>query len=87
MNIVKVDIDSFRRVPAHKCQTLGSQTIRTRSIRAFVPFLASEINPVVVGYGVQATSNCCATRSGSSVGMVVCVIDIGVIVEILFETC
>lgn len=85
MDIVKVDIDSFRRVPAHEGEALGSQAIRTGSVGAFVPFDTCEINPVMIGYSVKAASNSCTARSGSPVAVDICFIDVGVVVEILVQ--
>lgn len=83
MDVIKVNVDSVRRVPAHESESLGSQAIRPRCIGAFVPFHAREINPVIVGDRVQTASDRCTARSCSPVGMVIGLIYIGVVIEIL----
>jgi hypothetical protein len=83
VKVVEVYIDSVGRVPAHERETLRGQTVRAGCIGAFVPFHACEVYPVVVGDGVQTTSDSCAARSSGPVGVGICFIDVGVVVEIL----
>jgi hypothetical protein len=60
MEVVEVDEHAIGRVPTHEGESLGSQAIRAGCIGARIPLDAREINPVVVGDGVQTTSDCCA---------------------------
>lgn len=83
VEVVEVDIDSIGRVPAHECEALWGQTVCAGCIGAYVPFHTCEIYPVVVGDGVQTTSEGCAARSSGPVGVGICFIDVGMVVEIL----
>lgn len=85
MDVVEVNIDSVCGVPAHESESLGSQAIRPGCIGAFVPFHAGEVDPIIVGNCVETTSNRCTARSRRPVGMVIGLIDVGVVVEILID--
>jgi hypothetical protein len=85
MKIVNINVDSTGWIPAHEGEALWSKTIILRCVGTCVPLRACKVNPVVVGNGVQTTSNTGTTRSRGSVGVIISVVNVGMVVEILIE--
>ena len=85
MEVVDVNVHSLRRVPSHESEPLRSQAISPRSIRAGLPLDAFKVDPAVVRERVQATTKWHAARSGSPLGMIVSLVDGGMVVEVFLE--
>lgn len=83
MKVVNINVDSSGWVPAHESEALWSKTIILRCVGASIPLRAREVNPVVVGDCVQTTSDARATRCCGPVGVVISVVNVGMVVEIL----
>lgn len=85
VEVVDVDVDTIGRVPSHKGEALGSQAIGARSIGACIPFAAREVNPVIVGDGIETASNCGSARCCCAVGVIIICIDVGMVVKVLIQ--
>jgi hypothetical protein len=85
MNIEHINVNPLRRVPSHESEPLRSQAVSPGSVGASRPLDAFKVDPAVVGQRVQAAAKRHSTGSGSSLGVVVGLIDGRVVVEVLLH--
>lgn len=83
MKIVNINVDSSGWVPAHESEALWSKAIIFRCVGTGIPLSTREVDPVVIRDCVQTTSDACTTRCCGSVGVVVSIVNVGMVVEIL----
>ena len=82
MQVVQVDFDAVGDLHAHEGEALGRQAVGFVD-EALPPFDLLEAAPVVVGDGVEAAAEGDAAGGGRAVGVGVCFVDVGVVVEVL----
>lgn len=83
MKVVEINFDSANS-HAHEAEAFGSEAVSRVQV-AFVPLLAAEGGPWVVGHSVETISERHTARSGSSLRVVVSCVDVGVVVEIFLH--
>jgi hypothetical protein len=83
VEVIKIDHHAIIHDGSHEGESLGSETIRSRGIRAGVPLHAGEVNPVEVGDRVETGTEERTSRSGCAVWMIIRGIDTGMVIEIL----
>lgn len=83
VQVVDVDVDALGDADADEGEALGGQAVGAGGVGARVPLDAFEVDPVKVGEGVEAGAEGDAARGRGAVGMVVRLVDVGVVVEVL----
>lgn len=85
VEVVDVDIHALGRIPAHEREALRRQTIRARSIRADFPLNTDKIDPVPSRHSIHTASERHSAGSSSAEGMVIGLVDRGVVVEVFLH--
>jgi hypothetical protein len=82
MEVVEVNVNSFRHDGTHEGEAFRGQAVGSRRIGTCIPLDTGKINPVKVGESVQATAHKSSSGSSSAIRVRISCINVGVIVEI-----
>lgn len=83
MQIIKIRINTLFKTHPHNREPLWRETIGPARLGASLPLDALKVDPVVVGEGIQARAKGDAARGCSAVGVGICFVEGGVVVEVL----
>lgn len=83
MQVDKVDIDTLFKSDPHERETFWCQAVVFRSIGAFSPLGTAEVDPIVVGEGVETRTEWHTTGCGRPVGVSVVLVQSSMVVEVL----
>lgn len=83
MQIIKIRINTLFKTHPHNREPLWRETIGPARLGASLPLDALKVDPVVVGEGIQARAKGDAARGCGAVGVGICFVEGGVVVEVL----